>query len=253
MRPNNNTLDLVLSEKFESLVWKVMIHENGTLAVETRNTDLKQVAFSVMDVKTGQVYFRERTYQEAWQLNLAFAGMKNLLINGYGHSDTPESKGIMSVDARTGDILWQKFNISLNQGRDEGIEVFDTRLQPRRYFWIDHLSGDPISAPGMNLPARNSIIFPETRDTFPLPPFIDAGKITGHICTLSYLDKEFLSFHEVRDNYLQQRLIVYQEDRILLDDIITTGIQKLQPEAFFMQLNHLVYIRNKREIVTYLV
>lgn len=38
---------------------------------------------------------------------------------------------------------------------------------------------------------------------------------------------------------MQQRLIVYQQDSIFLDDIMISGIQKMQPEAFFIQNNQL--------------
>lgn len=52
---------------------------------------------------------------------------------------------------------------------------------------------------------------------------------------------------------MQQRLIVYQQNSIFPDDIMICGIQKLQPEAFFIQNNQLYYIRNKNELVSYLV
>ncbi len=253
MRPNNTTLQPVLSQKFEDLIWKIKVHPGGTVAIETRNSDLKQVAFSAADFKSGKVYFRERTYEEPWNLNLAYAGPENLLISGYEHSDTPESKGLISIHTGTGEIRWQKFNISLNEVYDEGIQVYDTRLQPRNYFWIDHLSGDALSAPAAASATNSAILFPETGSSFLFPSFLEVSNVTGDISALSCHGKQFLSFHEVQNNYLQQRLVVYQGDKILLDDIITSGIQKLQPEAFFIQLNHLFYIRNKREIVTYLV
>ena len=52
---------------------------------------------------------------------------------------------------------------------------------------------------------------------------------------------------------MQQRLIVYQQNSIFPDDIMSCGIQKLQPEAFFIKNNLLFYIRNKNELVSYLV
>ncbi len=253
MRPNNNTLKPVLSEKFSGLVWKIKIHDSGIMAVETRNSDLKQVSFSALNFQIGKIYFKERVYDEAWNLNLAFTGFENLLLNGYDHAGTPESKGIISVSVQTGEILWQKFNISLNLVNDEGIQVYDTRFQPRKYSWIDHISGEALPNAVQDLSQNNSILFPETASTFEFPSFVGHGKLAGEVYALSYLGKDFLSFHEVHGNYLQQRLVVYQGDSVLIDDIIISGIQKLQPEAFFIQKNHLFYIRNKQEIITYLV
>ena len=62
-----------------------------------------------------------------------------------------------------------------------------------------------------------------------------------------------VSFHQKLESNIQQRLVVYQHDKIFIDDIIIDGIQKLQPESFFMINNCLLYIRNKNEIVSYFV
>jgi hypothetical protein len=49
-----------------------------------------------------------------------------------------------------------------------------------------------------------------------------------------------ISFHEKVQNNIQQRLLVYQDDTILLDEILIRDIQKLQPESFFMAKKPLV-------------
>ncbi len=252
MRPNKNTLEPGLSELFSGLIWKVKIHRSGIIAIETRNLELKQVLFSALNFLTGEIYFNEQVYQEVWNLSLAFAGEKNLILNAYEHAETPESKGILSVTVNDGSIIWQKFNISLNQALDEGLQVYDTRVQPRKYYWIDQLTAE-IKAPPLADPSDPEIIFPETDSSFVFPYFINHGVLAGELLALRYSDKVFISFHEIENDFLKQRLIVYQEDKVLIDDILISGIQKLQPEAFFIQQNHLFYIRNKQEIISYLV
>ena len=234
------------------MIWKVKIHGSGVIAIETRNSELKQVLFSAFSFITGETYFKEQVYEENWNLSLAFAGAKNLVLNAYEHAETPESKGILSVNMRDGSIIWQKFNISLNQVQDEGLQVYDSRLQPRKCYWIGHFTAEGIAPPVAD-PHDMGIIFPETSNSFILPSFIKYGVIAGEVSTLYYSEKVFLSFHEIESGYLKQRLIVYQEDKVLIDDILISGIQKLQPEAFFIQQNHLFYIRNKQEIIAYLV
>lgn len=45
-----NTLKKTVSEIFTGLIWKIKINEKtGLLAIETRNSELKQVAFSVLN------------------------------------------------------------------------------------------------------------------------------------------------------------------------------------------------------------
>lgn len=249
-----NTLKRTVSEIFTGLIWKIKINkETGLLAIETRNSELKQVAFSVLNFHNGKIHFKENTYQESWNLSLEYLGKENLIIKAYENPNTPESKGIISVNLSDGSVIWQKFNISLNQVHEAGLQVYDTRILPRKYLWLDHLTSSPVDPPAQSLPDSNSIRLAEPDNSFKLPVFIKHQELVGEFFTLSHKDLYIVSFHELTGDFMQQRLIVYQGDSILLDDILISGIQKLQPEAFFMQQDHLFYIRNKQEIISYLV
>ncbi len=251
MRPNINTLTPSLSEKFCGLIWKVKVYRSGLIAIETRNTEQKQVSFSAFSFITGEMYFKEKSYDESWNLSLAFAGSGNLVLTGYEHAGSPESKGILSVSTKDGSIIWQRFNISLNSVKEGGLQVYDPRLQPRKYYWIDHSTAAIMEAPLNDI--ETPIIFPGIDNSFIIPAFVECGVLAGELSVLCYSDKVIVSFHEVYNGQLKQRLVVYQGDKILIDDILISGIQKLQPEAFFIQQNHLFYIRNKEEILAYLV
>jgi hypothetical protein len=86
-----------------------------------------------------------------------------------------------------------------------------------------------------------------------VPDFILSEEIIGDLSVLHFRDQTIISFHEKIKTKIHQRLLVYQDSSILLDEILIRDIQKLQPESFFVQKNHLFYVRNKNEIVSYLV
>jgi hypothetical protein len=243
----------LIAEQFSGIIWKIRLSATSNLvAVETRDTEHKKVTFSVLDIQNSRVLIKEKAYEESWNLNLAFIGEKNMILNGYEYSGSPESKGLLSVDIRDGSILWQRFNIALNQADDRGVEVFDPRMQPRKYQWINHLNAEVLLSPS-DPPAADTILFPEPDHSYTLPSFISHGEIIHEILHLDYAGKHFISFHEKIQNHIQQRVVVYQADKILIDDILISGIQKLQPEAFLIHRNHLLYIRKKQEIISYLV
>jgi len=247
-------LQPVLSEKLEGYIWKIETgQETGLIAIESRDPESRQAAFSVMDFITGKVYFRERSYDRSGQLNLAWLGRENLILHGYEGTESPESKGITCIDSGSGEIIWQKFNVSLDYVTEYGLRVYDPRLQPRKYTWLDHLSGTDINAPQGTETEREDILFPRQEPGFRLPGFTGAGEIAGGVQILHYNSRHIVAFHEINDGIMQQRIIVYQDDSILLDDILISGIQKLQPEAFFIQQKHLIYIRDKKRIISYLV
>ncbi|WP_411275414.1 DUF4905 domain-containing protein [Daejeonella sp.] len=252
MRPNNTTAKASLTERFSGLVWKVMVHRSGVLAVETRNIELKQVLFSAYNYITGETYFKEKGFKENWNLSLAFAGEENLILIGYKHTETPESKGVFSVNIKDGNIFWQKFDISLNKIKDDALQVYDPRIQPKKYSWINHKTAALIAEPN-EVKVDSEIIFPEVDNSFVIPAFVEHGRLVGELLILHFADKVFLSFHETEKGLLRQRIVVYQDDKVIIDDILISGIQKLQPEAFFIHRNHLFYIRGKEEMVTYLV
>lgn len=254
MTLNQENLKKSLFHKINGLIWKIQTNENrALLSIESRNFDLKQVAFTVLNFESGEVYFKEKVFEECWKLNLAYTGEENLILNSYEQAESPESKGIMSVNIRNGDVFWERYNLSLDYADANSLKVFDPKISPRRYNWMSHLSGETIAEPeNINLVSPN-ILYPQPENWAVPPSFISGIEIIGEVFTLTYNAKQFVSFHEKADNKIQQRILVYQEDMILHDNILIMDIQKLQPESFFIQKNHLFYIRNKNEIVSFLV
>lgn len=247
-------LNSYFSHKIKGLIWKVQTNESKSLlSIESRNFDKKQVAFTVLNFETGEIHFNEKVFEESWNLNLAFTGEENLILNGYEQSESPESKGLMSINIQTGDILWERYNLSMDSANLNGLKVYDPKINPRRYSWIEHLGGENIPEPeGIKLETA-TILFPSANEQAVLPDLISDIEIIGEMFSLSHQNSTILSFHEKVENKIQQRILVYQGDRILHDNILIKDIQKLQPESFFIQKNRLFYIRNKNEIVSFLV
>jgi len=251
---NNYKLTQILSEKFEGIIWKIVLNEKyGLIAIESRDTELRQTAFSVINYTTGETLFKQKVFEEPWDLNLAYIAEKNLIITAYGQAVSPESKGIISIRIQDAEVQWEHYNLTLNWANNDGLQVYDPRINPRRYFWISYKKGEPIEEPDHISPEMNALLFPQLIDSFVIPNFILREELIGETSVLVFQNLTIISFHEKKKNNIQQRLLVYQEDSILLDEILIRDIQKLQPESFFTQKNLLFYIRNKNEIVSYLV
>lgn len=254
MTLKKNILSLIFSIKFGGIIWKIELNDkNGLIAIESRSLDSKKTSFSVINYKTGEILIKEKIFQETWNLNLAYIAEKNLILTAYGQPGSPESKGILSVNIKDAELLWEHYNLSLNKANDEGLQVYDPRINPRRLSWISHIKGEDIAESDKIEHNNDTLIYPELKNQYLIPDFILRGEIIGDLSVLSVQNLTINSFHEKVQNNIQQRLLVYQDDTILLDEILISGIQKLQPESFFMQKNHLFYIRNKNEIVSYLV
>ncbi len=254
MTLNTHKLSPIFSEKFEGIIWKIEVNEKyDFIAIESRTLESKKTSFSVINYKSGEVLIKEKIFQETWNLNLAYIAEKNLVITAFNQAGSPESKGVISVNIQDAEILWEHYNLSLNRVTNEGLQVYDPRINPRRLSWISHIKGEDITESDNIENSNETLIHPEFRTQFSIPDFISREEIVGDLSVLCVQNLTIISFHEKVQNNIQQRLLVYQDDTILLDEILISGIQKLQPESFFMQKNHLFYIRNKNEIVSYLV
>lgn len=244
----------LFSQKINGFIWKVLINSDLTyIAIESRNSETKLVTFSALSLESGDFLFREIKMEEDWNLSLAFAATSNLIITAFDQSLIPESKGIISLHINDGSVNWQRYNLSLNYADDQGLMVFDSKIQPRKYYRIDPGTGEILTEANEIRDTENRLIFPEILSSYKLPDWIDEQMINGSISALKYHDLEMVSFHQKASGSLEQRLLVYQGDKVFIDDILISGIQKLQPESFFICNKHLFYIRNKSEIISYLV
>lgn len=251
---NTSKLSQVLSVKFEGMIWKIEVNEKYDLiAIESRTVEPRKTSFNVINYKTGKILFKEKIFREAWKLNLAYIAQKNLIITALNQPESPENKGIISVNIQDAEVFWESYNLTLNRANDDGLQVYDPRITPRRLRWISHITGEYVAEADKIVNNFRTLVHPEFENQFEIPDFILREEIVGDVSALSVRDLTIISFHEKIQNNITQRLLVYQDAIILLDEILISDIQKLQPESFFMQKNHLFYIRNKNEIVSYLV
>ncbi|WP_395625518.1 DUF4905 domain-containing protein [Daejeonella sp.] len=247
-------LEQVFSQKFIGLIWRIMINEETAyIAIENRELTSKKVSISVLNYKTGIFHFKEKLFAEPLNANLAYASPKSILLKLNESSESFESKGLIAVDIYTGEIMWEHYNLCLNDVKSYGIQVFDPRIFPRKYLWIDHLKGEIIQNLEINKNKYSNLLFPKMVDNNIIPKSIIHGDLQGEVFFMNFNEKNLISFHERFEGMMQQRLIVYQGDNILLDNILISDIQKLQPESFFILNKQLFYIRNKDEIVSYFV
>ena len=251
---DSNKLKPILSEKIDGVIWKIELNENHDLiAIESRTIQSRKTSFSVFNYTTGDILLKEKSFRELWNLNLAYITENTLIITANNQAGSPQTKGITSINIHDAEVLWEHYNLSLHQVNDFGLQVFDPRISPRRLSWINHLNGEIITEVTNFESVNQSLLFPSIINQFKVPDFILSEEIIGDLSVLHFRDQTIISFHEKIKTKIHQRLLVYQDSSILLDQILIRDIQKLQPESFFVQKNHLFYVRNKNEIVSYLV
>jgi len=246
------TLTPHISHQFLSPVWRMEIDAiSDILFAEIRNSEDKTTSFSAIDLKTGEVYFDNLTTPERWLTGIETAWDGVLLIHYYQSENGPAHKGLMAVDAFTGQTLWTNFSYSFDHLTNKGPVIYDSRIQPRKLFLADIKTGvaTRIYEPYIDPEPPNYIQAPQQLPVDEVP----VGLAIPHpyanwLHYLEYNNFRIVSLHALKAGTLVQMLYIFDGDDLLFEDLLNTAIQKIQPEAFILHKNCLIYIKNKTEL-----
>lgn len=243
-----------ISKIYQAPVWRMEIDESSqTLFLEIRDHADKQVSFSALSLQNGDVYFEGFTTPERWLTGIEAAYNGVLLLHNYQSANGPVHKGITAVEAVSGKELWSNFTLAFDHSSVNGPVVYNAQLQPKKLFLIDAKTGGAIRVyePVIDQPLDNQIISPElipatTINNLHLPFAVHANAV--HY--ISYNNFRIVSLHTLLQEHLEQHLFVYNEEGTLLyHDLLHNAIQKMQPEAFVLHNNQLIYLKNRSGLI----
>ena len=69
--------------------------------------------------------------------------------------------------------------------------------------------------------------------------------------TIHYLEHSnfrIVSLHTFAEGTLQQHLYIMRNAEIIYEDLLNSDIQKLQPEAFLLHKDQLIYLKDKSQL-----
>jgi len=226
-----------------------------TVFIETRNNDDKQVTFSAINLASGQVFFKDLSMPERWLTGIEAAHNGVLLLHNYQTETGPTHKGLMAIQASTGKTLWSNYNIAFDQLTVNGPVVYDTRIQPRKLFLADIFTGATLRPYDAVIDKAliNNIVVPAMVTPDDLPEIAGLSPYGNMVHYLKYNKRIIVSLHALMEGQLSQSLVIIDSAdsdcyREVYRDLLNTAIQKIQPEAFILHKNRLIYIKNKTEL-----
>jgi hypothetical protein len=249
------TLKPSLQEKFKGIIWKIETdHTNGVVAIETRSSEDRGAFYSAFNFKTGERLFKEITVEDSWHWSLDKAYDDFVYLHGYVSEKSPEHKGVIAFNNK-GLMAWTAYNKTLDAIAEEGLILYNPTFQQKQLELADTATGKIIQSKVSHYtPLKRDLYFPEIlEDTILYPDEIE-DTLVGPVSYLSFNEKDFYSFHSIKDSIISQYLLIKKDSSTLHKEKLEENISKLNPEPFFIEENHLFCIRNnKREIVTYFV
>jgi hypothetical protein len=240
-----------IDQPFDAPVWRMEIDEiSDTLFLELRDTSNKQVSFAGIDLNTGNLNFKDLVMPERWLSGIEAAHSGVLILHGYQSESIPVHKGLTGVDSATGEVLWTDYNINFEAISNNGILVYDARIQPKKVYGIDFRTGQRIDFTSAVADDNSGITFPQMLSADALPP--DLSNLKPHANVVHYLKHNnfrIVSLHALDGSQLTQHLYLFNiNGGLIFDDIMNNDIQKLQPEAFISYKNKLIWLKNRSVI-----
>ncbi len=237
----------VIDHTFSGIIWKLACDTAAAIIyTETRNSENHTAAFSSFNLENGQVYFRELVTEEKWMTGLEGGRQGVLFLHGYKSDQSPEHKALIALDGLTGKQLWADYNLSLEAFTTDGLLAADQRFQTKKMVMLDYKTGNIISSTNQQQDDLQEIQYPFLLPLLPenLAALI-TGTITGEISCLNYNPYIIISLHTQNNGLLVQELFIIENEALIYHDLLNEHIQKLQPEAFVVIKNCLVYTKNK--------
>lgn len=241
-----------IQQQLAGQIWKMLIDPvSHLLFVEVRDIDNRQVSFSGFDLRTGKLTFTDLVPDEKWLTGMegCFDGV--LFLHGYQSAQSPVHKGITAVDGPTGKTLWSNYTYAIQHISVSGPIAFNTQIQPVKLFVLNAQNGAALRAynASVDIDIDQDIQVPDIMET-PNEAFSKhiEGEVVGNIDYIEHNSFRIVSLHTLVKTRLSQVLLIMQGNDLVYEDLLIDEIQKLQPEAFIMQQNRLIYIKNKVEL-----
>ena len=242
-----------IDEHFDGQIWKFVIDDTcGLLFAEVRSPDKRDASFASINLNTGKLNFKQLVLPEKWLTGLEGCFNGTLFLHGYQSAQSPIHKGIYAFDGNLGVALWSNYTYAISRFSINGPIAYNTQVQPPILNLLDAVTGAtlrPFNASIDSEVVHNGITMPGISNTIPsqLNIFFD-GQPTGNFHYMEYNSFRIVSLHTSNHGLLKQHLFVTLNGDVVYEDILADNIQKLQPEAFIMYKNQLIYIKNTAEL-----
>ncbi len=230
-------------------IFRLLPTDSKKLVIEERDRNIKEAFFSCIDILTGRIIFSDLQFDEKYWIGIAKIYKDVILFHRYERPDLPGHKGIIAFDIKSQSILWENED-SFLFASDDKLIFMALESGIKSIFSVNYLSGEREDL--------NNIleIVPEKEDyssyiysqRISNQQFQDTSKLKSGKIFSDYLIKgdinfavrgklEFYSFHHITEerNFDNLFFAIDENGTVLLKEILNKGVDKLEPESFFIK------------------
>ncbi len=253
------------SYEFEDgfVVWRMLeVASKSYLIVELRNAQVLETVFVCIDFKDNTVLWDDVSFENAWSYSLSHCDSNFVYIKEFEDIDQPLVKASLSVEIATKQIAWYKEHCTIEEVYDNGVLLISEKTAEDSHHekWIDAESGAEVGQVNQSLhPIKSHIIFPYSYKEG-TEHFNTAGKFLKereHLAIVQdchYLEFNsyiIIGFYTLNNKKVNHHIFLYNSSGELLHkDLLGSDLKGIASDTFFIAENTLIYIKEKKEIVT---
>ncbi len=255
------TPELYFSGAVSGIIWKTVVDPlHGRLFIESRDTSLKQVFFSALSLARRQWLWKEISFDEPWWISLEAVCKNQLLLTVYADTNNPDKKSLIVFDCEQQKISWWKNDFSVDLVAGDFIHGRDTKYGHKELI-LEVKAGTEIARDSVVLqaPQNFDIIRPfqyrEGSEHFEtIRSFLSskAGILSVSVIEYCELDAFIVVSAFVKEEELANYLFVFTKTgEMVLKETLGEQLKGIASDTFFIFSDFLIFVKNKRELVSY--
>ena len=251
-------------------IWRVHPAVRGRILGEERDLERKQVSFFALDMATGAVLWHRPGVGDPWWVGMNRVAGDLLFVHGFATPDLPVQRGVTVIAAATGEHLWSRTEWSIERVDEASLIVREDRPGGSVLLAVDSTTGSVLNE---NVASDGNVQLPEDPLAAVEFPALLSGaevqerrsgefvarqwavdRLAGPIELLEQPALVLMAANERKGEEAGGRLVhhlrVVKRDtgRVVYRDILAASATGPGMDAFFVQDNALVYVRERRTL-----
>jgi len=275
LNPQNEIMKLKnhFSYNSKTQLWRLLINNNDLMLIESRDTETKEVFYSIFDFAKGKLILDKMTLPEKIWLGVETFYNNLIFFHTFVKPDLPMHKGIIVYDITKNKIVWENQSYTFLMVDDNKVIAQTQGFEETYLYSLDITNGTVIEQ--LNLtPEEIDIIhnrftdeynygdysYPEkfaTDENNSLDEFID--KYTAHAPlkfppeVLETGDFYFCNLHLLEKGNIINRFFAVDKNKnkIIEDIVLNSVVNAYVPESFFMYKDYVILLIEKKGVLIY--
>ena len=244
---------------------------NKLIAGETRDLINKQAYLFAVNYENCTVLLKNLQLEQKWWISISHVNDRLIFLSSYRKPDMPEHLGIITVGISSGDIRWQKDDLTFLFADDDYVYAYKQLFESKKYYKLKIESGETLNELTVDeidsIPLLKQKIEMQQYMDFAYPLTYSPGEenesskyfssrfagseLKGPVEYANYDNYLVYNYHE-QGEILGNKLEVYDNNikEVVFKEILNRHVSSYVPDSFFIKDSYLFYVREKTELTS---